>query len=439
MPWEHNQGIFKVLQNILLEPLSKWVAFGTDGKEGPARRRVRMMNVLVTLISVISFCYIIFFSLYDFSGLFIPIATLTVFAALFLGTPLINLWSANAGGLYNLPLWMVFSMSIAHFFGAESGLQFYMLAGAASAIAIFGVRQNILSIISITYGVGAFMYADRTFTAPASYLRVDDALINILYFTSIPAALAVIFCMVFFAFRQVNRAEYLLQKEYRYSEQLLATMLPESIAAQLKKNPHQTIANSHESVTILFADIVGFTPRASHQSPAEIVKFLNRLFTRFDTLATNHGLEKIKTLGDAFMVAGGMHKKQDDHAERVARLALDMVAEAESFSDKYGEEIELRIGIHSGPVVAGVIGTKKPFYDVWGDTVNTAARLETFGTNGKIQVTRETKERLQRSFNFERRGRVEVKGKGELELWYLEETRKYPEEEEDPNTSKAAE
>jgi len=147
------------------------------------------------------------------------------------------------------------------------------------------------------------------------------------------------------------------------------------------------------------------------------------LFTRFDDLANKHGLEKIKTLGDAFMVAGGMPDPQPDHAVRVARMALDMLSETELFAREVNERLELRIGIHSGPVVAGVIGTKKPFYDVWGDTVNTAARLETYGTNGKIQVTEETKRILEGDFNFEERGTVSIKGKGDMELWYLEGSR----------------
>ena len=200
-------------------------------------------------------------------------------------------------------------------------------------------------------------------------------------------------------------------------------MLPGPIAAQLKRNPGQTIADSHDEVTILFADIVDFTPRASRQRPDELVKFLNQLFTRFDDLANRHGLEKIKTLGDAFMVAGGMPEAQPDHAERVARMALDMQAETARFSAEMGEKVELRIGIHSGPVVAGVIGTRKPFYDVWGDTVNIAARLETFGTNGKIQVTAETKDRLDGAFDFSERGQVDIKGKGPLDLYYLDRRR----------------
>ncbi|MBV1865570.1 MAG: adenylate/guanylate cyclase domain-containing protein [Rhodobacteraceae bacterium] len=396
------------------------MSYGTEKFEGSARQRIRITNVLVVLTSLMAVPYIVFFSIYDFEGLKYPIMLLAGTAILFQLTPFLHVWNPYAGGLYNLTIWISFALSISYLLSAQSGVHFFMIAGAASAIAIFGVRQNLLSVLSITLGVGSFIYVDRNFLEPAPFLELSPTLLNAVYFSAIPSAISVIFYMVYYAFSQMHRAERLLQQEYEYSERLLANMLPGTIAAQLKRNPGQTIADAHENVTILFADIVGFTPRATTQSAAELVKFLNQLFTRFDALATKHGLEKIKTLGDAFMVAGGMPEYQEDHAERVARMALDMVSATDDFSREMSEKIQLRIGIHSGPAVAGVIGTQKPFYDVWGDTVNIAARLESFGTNGKIQVTAETKDRLSKSFEFAKRGKVEIKGKGNMELWYLE-------------------
>lgn len=404
--------------------LRDWIFFGTEKYEGPAQRRIVMTNVLVVGISLLCIPHILFFLLWDPVGLWIPIVMVTVAALLFQVTPLLHALNPYAGGLYNLTLWLVFAMTASWMFSAQSAVHFYLLAGATTAIAIFGVRQNALSIVSIGLGLGCFIYADRNFTEPAVFLDVSDTFLTVFYGFSIPMTMIFIFIMVFWGFRQANVAEEALQREYAYSEALLANMLPGPIAAQLKRNPGQTIADSHDEVTILFADIVGFTPRASRQRPDQVVKFLNQLFTRFDDLANQHGLEKIKTLGDAFMVAGGMPDPQPDHAERVARMALDMVAEADRFSEEMGEKVELRIGIHSGPVVAGVIGTRKPFYDVWGDTVNIAARLETTGTNGKIQVTADTKKRLETAFDFTERGAVDIKGKGMLDLYYLDSRRR---------------
>ncbi len=382
-----------------------------------------MTNILVVLVSVLCIPHVIFFAVYDFQALRIPIIMITLVAIAFQLTPILNSIWPYAGGLYNLVLWLGFATVNAWMFSSQSAIHFYLLAGATTAIAIFGVRQNFLSIISIGLGLTAFIYADRYFTEPAAFLNVSDTFFDILYFTSIPTTVLAIFCMVFYGFKQASTAEEALQREYEYSEALLSNMLPGPIAAQLKRNPGQTIADSHEEATILFADIVGFTPLASHHSPDAVVKLLNTLFTRFDDLANKHKLEKIKTLGDAFMVAGGMPDPQPDHATRVARMALEMVEETERFAKEMNENLQLRIGIHSGPVVAGVIGTKKPFYDVWGDTVNTAARLETYGTTGKIQVTDETKRILEAEFSFAERGTVTIKGKGDLDLWYLEGTR----------------
>ena len=163
---------------------------------------------------------------------------------------------------------------------------------------------------------------------------------------------------------------------------------------------------------MLFADIVDFTTMSAGAAPAEIVGLLNELFSRFDQLADHHGLEKIKTIGDAYMVAGGIPAARNDHAEAVAEMALDMVAEIAGRHD--GRGMQIRIGIDTGPVVAGVIGLRKFIYDLWGDTVNTASRMESHGLPGAIQVTERTFQRLCDRYRFEERGTVHVKGKGEM-------------------------
>jgi class 3 adenylate cyclase len=172
-------------------------------------------------------------------------------------------------------------------------------------------------------------------------------------------------------------------------------------------------------MAVLFADVVGFTPFAAQRPPAEVLGVLNEVFTMFDRLTDRYGLEKIKTIGDAYMVASGVPVPRPDHATALANLALDMV-EAVGPGGAVGDlHIELRIGINSGPVVAGVIGRKKFLYDLWGDAVNTASRMEYQGTPNRIQVTRATYELLRDEFELEHRGLIEVKGKGEMETWYL--------------------
>jgi adenylate cyclase len=217
---------------------------------------------------------------------------------------------------------------------------------------------------------------------------------------------------------QRNLALKALQGEQEKSEALLMNILPSSIAERLKAAT-QTIADDCESASILFADVVDFTPLAQSLPAAEVVGILDQLFSRFDALVELHGLEKIKTIGDCYMAAAGVPEPHPDHARRAALLALDM-RDAVANSPIGGQPAcELRIGINSGPVVAGVIGTKRFLYDLWGDAVNTASRMESQSTPGEIQITRATYELLKDEFVCRRRGTILVKGKGRMETWYL--------------------
>lgn len=209
-----------------------------------------------------------------------------------------------------------------------------------------------------------------------------------------------------------------LADEQEKSERLLLNILPKPIAERLKQG-ESTIADSFAEVTVLFADLVGFTKLSAHLSPAELVEMLNEIFSAFDELAEKYGLEKIKTIGDAYMVVGGLPTPSTDHAESIAEMALDMLAIIAAFSTQEGKTLKLRIGINTGPVEAGVIGTKKFTYDLWGDTVNTANRMESHGQPGAIQLTVNTYERLKDKFILEERGIIDVKGKGAMMTYFL--------------------
>ncbi|NJR66823.1 MAG: adenylate/guanylate cyclase domain-containing protein, partial [Leptolyngbyaceae cyanobacterium CRU_2_3] len=209
-----------------------------------------------------------------------------------------------------------------------------------------------------------------------------------------------------------------LEREQEKSERLLLNILPEAVARQLKQD-QRTIAESFAEVTVLFADIVGFT-RISASIPAtELVTLLNQIFSTFDDLAERHGLEKIKTIGDAYMVVGGLPIERSDHAEAIAQMALDMQEAIAQFSTQQNQPFSIRIGINTGPVVAGVIGTKKFIYDLWGDTVNVASRMESQGLPGQIQVTSAACDRLRHQFQLEKRGEIEIKGKGIMTTYLL--------------------
>jgi adenylate cyclase len=202
------------------------------------------------------------------------------------------------------------------------------------------------------------------------------------------------------------------------SEALLLNILPRSIAQRLKREAG-IIAESHPDVTVVFADVVDFTPFAERTAPERVVGVLDEIFSMFDLLAERLGLEKIKTVGDAYMVAAGLPDPRPDHAEAGAEMALAMQEELGRLCTALGLELEIRIGMQSGPVIAGVIGRRKFIYDLWGDTVNTASRMESTGVPGRIQVTEAVYERLRSTYDFEARGEVEVKGKGRLRTYLM--------------------
>ncbi len=214
---------------------------------------------------------------------------------------------------------------------------------------------------------------------------------------------------------------YLLrQVDYyrRRADELLHNMLPAPIAARLKEN-QATIADAYDEVTVLFADMVGSTPLFAGLAPAEAVDWLNEVFLLFDRLVEEHGLEKIRTIGDNYMVAAGVPLARPDHAQAMTALALDMLAGLETIPARGGQKMAFRVGINSGPVVAGVIGRAKYQYDLWGDTVNLASRMESHGQAGRVHVSASTYALIKDEFDCVGRGAIEVKGKGRLETWYV--------------------
>jgi adenylate cyclase len=209
-----------------------------------------------------------------------------------------------------------------------------------------------------------------------------------------------------------------LDEERSESERLLLNILPEAIAQRLKTEPG-VIADRFDSVSVLFSDIVGFTPLSETLSAEQMVEWLNEVYSVFDTLVQHHDVEKIRTIGDGYMVAAGVPFPRDDHAAALTHLALDMKAHFATLPSVGGHRVSFRMGISSGPVVGGVIGTHKFQYDIWGDTVNTAARMESHGVPGRIQISPVTYEIIREQFICESRGPIDVKGKGEMETWFV--------------------
>jgi guanylate cyclase len=266
-------------------------------------------------------------------------------------------------------------------------------------------------VVFLGSGIAGELYGGVSPTVPEWFTSTMLAL-NVTVGGTIVFTLLAVFAV------QRRNALAALREEQARSESLLLNILPRPIADKLKAET-QTIADQFGSASILFADVVDFTPVTEHLPPGEVVSMLDHLFSHFDVLAERYGVEKIKTIGDCYMVAAGVPSPRLDHARALALMALDMQAAMRSIDEVGHLGLELRVGINSGPVVAGVIGRKRFLYDLWGDAVNTASRMESHGVSGRIQITRATKELLEDEFVCEPRGTVPIKGKGEMETWYV--------------------
>lgn len=297
----------------------------------------------------------------------------------------------------------------------SGGVGLWGILAPLGALVFLEVRQAVrwfgafLMVFLLTGLAGEVLFSDADL--PVGFTSTMLAL-NVIGAGSVAFTLLAVFA------DQRNAALTALQAEQEKSEDLLLKILPRPIAERLKGTP-QTIADHFVAAPILFADVVEFTPLAQRLPPAEVVGILDQLFSQFDALVERHGLEKVKTIGDCYMAVAGVPDPRPDHARKAALLALDMrdVVATSAVAGRPG--LELRIGINSGPVVGGVIGTKWFLYDLWRDAVNTASRMESHGTPGEIQITRATYELLKDEFDCRRRGTIPIKGKGQMETWYV--------------------
>ncbi len=299
---------------------------------------------------------------------------------------------------------------------ASSGIAIWAILSPIGALMILGTRQS-TSWFFLFAALAALSWKLNDQLMGTS-LPVPPHIKDTFFLMNIVGTACILYAVMRYFQSQKERTLQELALEQERSEKLLLNVLPKSIASRLKENDMR-IADSHDEVTILFADIAGFTKISGTMPPAELVDLLSQLFSRFDQLAAQHGLEKIKTIGDGYMVVGGAPEARPDHAIVIAQLALELQWALANFNQQTGRALEMRIGISTGPVVAGVIGTSKFAYDLWGDSVNVAARMEQAAPKGGIQVSESTYHLLKDRFKMQARGRIEIKGKGEMPVYLL--------------------
>jgi adenylate cyclase len=394
------------------------IGFGTERYPEKIARRLRALNIAVWIAATIT-------AAFGFARLFglLPRDSTFAFeqfgwAIVFALVPLLHRVGPLAAPIAFVLATYAFLTWATSLFGTAAGSYLYFLTAASLSLLFVGIENVLLSVaigvgaIVLIIGVHLFFPADTGFATPWAMFYVN-------FLSNVVGSSALMFVIVYYAVRQIGRAEETAEREHARSEALLGNILPSPVAARLKTGREDVIADRYDEASILFADMAGFTARASDLDPDDLVRFLNRTFTMLDSLVESHGLEKIKTTGDAYMVVSGVPNERPDHAAALASLALDMREALTGLTDPKGRAVPVRIGLATGPVVAGVVGTRKFFYDVWGDAVNLASRMESTGEPGRIQVTEAMRALLGERFQFEERGLVEVKGKGKLRTWWL--------------------
>ncbi len=406
--------------------LQRLVEIGADPSD-PDELRVRKA-VLVLSAALMASLSVVWVVTYALLGLWVPAAIPFVYQVasassiwIFARTRRYSLFRTSQL-IMSLVFPFVLQWSLGGF-EASSAVCLWGITSPLGALLFLGSRQSIPWFGAFVGLLGVSALIDPTLSANAADVphgvRVAFFALNITGVAVTTYALLQYFVRARErAMDELSRQHVELEREQEKSERLLLNVLPEPVAARLKER-EGIIADDFPEVTVLFADIVGFTPLSERLSASELVSLLDRIFARWDGLAEMHGTEKIKTIGDAYMVAAGIPLPMPDHAEAIAAMALAMGPEVAACSAEIGEPLQVRIGIDTGPVVAGVIGQAKFIYDLWGDTVNTASRMESHAQPGSIQVTERTYERLRDRFDLRSRGIVEVKGKGPMACYEL--------------------
>lgn len=385
---------------------------GSDPADGEELARAKRFLVLTALlVDALAVFWVLLYWLYD-EGLAASIpATYIVFSlasiAVFSRTGSFP-WFRNS----QLALWIVLPSALQLVLGGfvnGSAVVLWALVAPLGALVFTSSRAArgwFLAYTGIVIGSGVLQAA---FPSPNN---LPDTLILIFFVMNVLAVSLVVFWLLALFVQQ-------LHAERAKSESLLLNVLPPRIAARLRHEPGRVIAERFDEASVLFADVVGFTPLTADLPPEQLVELLNEVFSDFDLLADKHGVEKIKTIGDSYMAAAGAPSPRADHARAIADLALDIRDYCEHHPLLAGSPLQFRIGINSGPLVAGVIGRRKFTYDLWGDVVNTASRMESHGEPGMIHLTESAYVELKDDYECEPRGLIDVKGKGPMRTWFL--------------------
>jgi adenylate cyclase len=385
---------------------------GTAPYPPDTRRRLKILNMVAYLIAITTLIYAIQQAIQDFTT-YAPMILLNlalVIAALLV--PLAHRINEIAGGLLLVGAEYAALIGFGDFFSREAGTQLQYIVAAAAPFVIFGLKRIWLIAAVVLLGLILHLCVWFWFPAEGRIAPHEQPVADALYVQGAITTVLIIAACVWYAFSLVERAK-------AETDAVLRNTLPDAIVERLKARPGAVIADSIDDASIMFSDITGFVSLARGLGADETVNLLSRIVSEFDALAVRHGVEKIKTIGDAYMVVAGLPEPVPDHTQRLARMGLDMLDCVTRLRAETGHNVNIRVGLASGAVTAGVIGTRKFSYDVWGDPVNLASRLEGLSKPGRILICPRCHEHLSNAFEFEPRGSVDIKGLGAQETWYL--------------------
>jgi adenylate cyclase len=385
---------------------------GTAPYPPDVRRRLKILNVMSYLIAATTLLYAIQQATTDLNT-YAPMVIINVaLVVTALMVPFAHRISEIAGGLLLVGAEYAALFAFTDFFSREGGAQLQYIIAAAAPFVIFGLQRIKLIISIVLLGLTLHILAWFWFPALGRLNPWEQPVADSLYTQAAITTVVLIAASVYYAFSLAEQAK-------AETDAVLRNVLPDTIVERLKANPGALIADSIEDASVMFADISGFVALTRRIGANATVDMLSRIVSEFDSLAVRHGVEKIKTIGDAYMVVAGLPDPVPDHTARLARMGLDMLATVARYRAESGLDIHLRVGMASGPLTAGVIGTRKFSYDVWGDPVNLASRLEGQSSPGRILICPGCRTKLGERFTYEARGPIEIKGIGAQETWFL--------------------
>ena len=400
----------------ILAPLARLMSFlatlGTSGYPPDTLRRLKIINMISVIIVITTLIFAIQQASADYMKMRPVIWMNLLLAGMAMLVPLAHRFNDIAGALIIAVAELFALLFFTAYFGRSAGTPLMYVVFAAAPFVVFGLKRIWLILATVLAALVLHLYAWFTFHRSLALLEMDDAFLNANYLQGAITAFGLIAASVYYAFSLAERAK-------AETENVLRNVLPEKVVERLKAEPETAIADGFTEASVLFADITGFVAIARNLGPERTVAMLNHLVTRFDDLATKHSVEKIKTIGDAYMVASGVPEPRADHVAALAGMALDMMQTVQDVARELDLPINVRAGMASGPMMAGIIGKRKFSYDVWGDPVNLASRLEQASTPGRVLLCPTCKAALEADFVIERHGTIEIKGLGAQDAWFL--------------------